>query len=198
MTDRQALQVSSLEQPPWPHRRSGLLEQLCLPTATMTANAVTTRVATPPATRLLLCASEVPTTAAPAPTPSAAFSSTGTGQAPVSSRIIRPDNADELRLLAKRSRGLGGVSALVFSPDGTRLASTGFGGPALWALPDLTLLSRDMVIDQSSGQGAIAFSPDGRILATGGESGRITLWDAEIGDGARPGCARQSSLESTA
>jgi len=94
----------------------------------------------------------------------------------------------EVWLLSSESRGLirkftghvGPVSALVFSADGTRLATAAgepglFGEARLWEVTTGNLLStfkghRDCLY-------AVAISPDGKSLATAGYDQKIKLWD---------------------
>jgi WD40 repeat protein len=57
------------------------------------------------------------------------------------------------------------LDALVFSPDGKRLASEGPRGTQVWDVPARKLLAA------FNGGGALAFSPDGERLAFGGVDG---------------------------
>jgi hypothetical protein len=67
---------------------------------------------------------------------------------------------------------------LAFTPDGTRLAATRFGGyPGVefWDVPGWRACE-----PWTSAIGpvrAVAFSPDGRLAATGGYGGQVAVWD---------------------
>ncbi len=68
---------------------------------------------------------------------------------------------------------------VVFSPDGTTVASCGGDGNViLWdaatSKKRLMLAGRRRAVD-------VAFSPDGKVLATGGADGKVFLWDAALG-----------------
>ena len=72
-----------------------------------------------------------------------------------------------------------GVGSVVYSPDGTRLASGGWEGTIkIWdaktgePLHEMTGLS---------GLTELAFSPDGTLLASAGEGKVVTLWDVATG-----------------
>ncbi len=78
------------------------------------------------------------------------------------------------------------VSAVAFSPDGSRLATGDFDGSVvLWdvktrrPLETLTSLLGDAVR-------SIAFSPDGKYLAVGGKGGAVVLRDLQTGAVKRP------------
>lgn len=82
----------------------------------------------------------------------------------------------ELRTLEASDEG---ISSLVFSPDGTTLASSGLTDTQLWDVATghiLQTLSNRHGLTES-----VVFSPDGRILATGG-FGTISLWDVASGN----------------
>jgi WD40 repeat protein len=80
---------------------------------------------------------------------------------------------------SSRPDGLGDTYAEEFSPDGTMLATGGFGGTAtLWDVNSLDPLF--FIYGAHAGTiTALAFSPDGRTLATGGVDRELRLWDVE-------------------
>jgi hypothetical protein len=68
------------------------------------------------------------------------------------------------------------VRCLVFSPDGTTLASaTADGQVVLWDVS--TGAVRDRLGGLAEKNAALAFSPDGKTLAAGGPGGTIRLWE---------------------
>jgi WD40 repeat protein len=75
----------------------------------------------------------------------------------------------------------GGVQAVVFDPEGRRLA-TGYrdGTVVVWDVASRrslqTLAAHKGTVD------AVAFSPDGRVLATAGEDSTAKLWDLRTGN----------------
>ncbi len=72
---------------------------------------------------------------------------------------------------------LGYVTSLVFSPDGTRLASTNYQAVWLW---DLTGKSAPRSLSANLGVvKALAFSSDGQMLASAGEGNNLALWHLE-------------------
>lgn len=74
----------------------------------------------------------------------------------------------------------GSVSAMVFSRDGTRLATSGPGGQViLWDLATGRPVRR--FIGHAGRVETIAFSPDGRRLFTGGEDATVRVWDTATG-----------------
>ena len=74
----------------------------------------------------------------------------------------------------------GKPSAVVFSPDGTLVASVDRDGTArIWELASGA--PRAALRDDSGLLGAAAFSPDGTLLAAAGQDGAVRLWDAATG-----------------
>ena len=72
------------------------------------------------------------------------------------------------------------VFGLAYSPDGSRLASSGSDGAVrVWSAESGDLLS---TIEGSGWVLSVAYSPDGNRLATGGIEGAVTIWDAATGD----------------
>ncbi|MFE7927356.1 hypothetical protein ACFU6S_01230 [Streptomyces sp. NPDC057456] len=76
------------------------------------------------------------------------------------------------------------VTALAFSPDGTRLAvgdSTGhvtlWDGDLRTRMGILTGTADTVSVGEPEAVGALAFSPDGGTLAVGGHNGTLRLWD---------------------
>lgn len=74
--------------------------------------------------------------------------------------------------------GLGGVSAIAFSPDGGMLVAAGFDTDLrAWSVRDGELLR---VMDELPlAMFAAAFSPDAKYLATAGADGIVYLWDTK-------------------
>ena len=70
---------------------------------------------------------------------------------------------------------------MVFSPDGSRLASVDQGH---WLRLWETATGRAILVagrQRGNSGDALGFSPDGRWLASGGDDGVVRLWDAQTG-----------------
>jgi WD40 repeat protein len=88
-----------------------------------------------------------------------------------------------LRLGTVRLRQSRGLAAVVFSPDGAQVASSGGYFPAqIWDVATGRRVARlaENVEDANSNDTirALAYSPDGTKLATGNDRGELQLWDA--------------------
>ncbi len=93
-------------------------------------------------------------------------------------RLWNPDTGEALGLLGTHE---GWVDEVVFSPDGSLLASVGHDGMLrVWDVESRGLVW-DMLAHDGGAQ-AITWSPDGSRLATGGRDGILTVWDAATSD----------------
>jgi WD40 repeat protein/class 3 adenylate cyclase len=80
------------------------------------------------------------------------------------------------------------IRRMAFSPDGTRLAGSGWDGPGyrrVTTVPIWDVTTGELVMTLTGRAGvivAVAFSPDGQRLATGGDDGTVRVWDASSGE----------------
>jgi WD40 repeat protein len=76
--------------------------------------------------------------------------------------------------------------ALLFSPDGTRLAASNFDGNVrIWDYANGELGPNPLLLSgHKAAVGGISFTPDGRYLASGSSDGTARVWDVSLnGDG---------------
>ena len=84
---------------------------------------------------------------------------------------------DFVSLIAVEGTGL--LSKVVFSPDGTRIATSDWDGKTtLWDINTGTALTTYIHKDYIN---SITFSPNGKFIATGSRDATATLWDVETG-----------------
>jgi WD40 repeat protein len=74
-----------------------------------------------------------------------------------------------------------GPQSLVFSPDGSRLATLAHVGHVIQFWDAATGEPRGQIAVEDTSVFAIAFSPDGKTMAAAGADGLATLWDVEEG-----------------
>ena len=72
------------------------------------------------------------------------------------------------RALFQRQASTGQARSIAFSPDGSRLVTSGADGASVWAMPSGRLVAR---LSGAGAIGAVAFSPDGKQVATGATTG---------------------------
>jgi WD40 repeat protein len=97
--------------------------------------------------------------------------------------LDRPTNmkiADDTTLIRKLDRQGGAISALAWSPDGSKIAVAG-------AAPQVTVYDAESgkqiaaLTGHSAGIYALAYSQDSKRLATGGFDGKVRVYDAAGG-----------------
>jgi WD40 repeat protein len=92
-----------------------------------------------------------------------------------SENLIRVWNA-EGREQHKLPAGLGGVSAMAFSPDGRTLVAAAYDTDVrVWTVRDGEL--KRVIDEMTVSMFEVAFSPDGKLLASAGVDRTIYLWD---------------------
>ena len=70
----------------------------------------------------------------------------------------------------------GGVGAVAWSPDGTRLLTGGYGGARVWDAATAEPLHQ--LTGHTDAVWAVAWSPDGTRLLTGSDDSTVRVWDA--------------------
>lgn len=89
--------------------------------------------------------------------------------------VWRVDSGEELLSVQAHS---GFAADVAFSPDGTRLATAGADGAAVWSIPSGRKLISLSIGAQVDG---VAFNPDGTLIATVGEDRAVRIWEADAG-----------------
>ncbi len=79
--------------------------------------------------------------------------------------------------LAELEGSVGPVYSLAWSPDGSTLASAGYGQVKLWDAETNEELRT--LEGHTSFVWGVAWSPDGSVLASTGQDGTVRLWDSE-------------------
>jgi WD40 repeat protein len=74
----------------------------------------------------------------------------------------------------------GGVSALVAAPNGSWLASAGYGGE-IWIWDPATGTIRHTLTAHARGVSALVVAPDGSWLASADDGGELRIWDSITG-----------------
>jgi WD40 repeat protein len=137
---------------------------------------------------LRLCALLVPGLALLSTTAPLAWAQTVPAESPAVEEIALDAYGDPLprgaglRLGTVRLRQAGGVAAVAFSPDRTKVASSGWDVPAhVW---DIVTGKKLLTLKEPDGNSnaratrALAYSPDGTKIATGNDYGQVHVWDA--------------------
>src|SRR5258708_5361283 len=78
-----------------------------------------------------------------------------------------------------RVYGLGSVYSLSYSPDGSKLVTSGVAGAQLWDVAPWTV-ERQFLGHQGAVRSA-SWSPDQSQIATAGDDNTIKIWDASTG-----------------
>ena len=95
--------------------------------------------------------------------------------------LDRPRNmkiADDTTLVRKLERQDGAITALDWSPDGTRIAVAGAATAVNLYDPE-TGEKKASCVGHEAGIYAVSFSPDGSKLATGGFDGKVRIYNSE-------------------
>lgn len=94
-----------------------------------------------------------------------------------SANILRLTGADGVER-ASLPAGIGGISAIVFSPDGSLVAASSYDADVrIWNARNGEL--RRWISDIPVSMFAMSFSPDGALLAMAGADRTVYLWDTK-------------------
>jgi WD40 repeat protein len=92
---------------------------------------------------------------------------------------VRLWDADTRRQIGVLTGLTGWVESVAFSPDGTRLATTGDDGTVrLWDAD--TRRQIGVLTGHTDSVNAVTFSPDGTRLATTGNDGTVRIWNVAL------------------
>lgn len=81
------------------------------------------------------------------------------------------------------SEHIGPVTQVAFSPDGSRIATSGADNAIyLWDTESQTVIG-EALFGHNGVVNTLAFHPDGARLISGGQDGALVLWDVESGNG---------------
>jgi WD40 repeat protein len=73
------------------------------------------------------------------------------------------------------------ITSIAFSPDGRKIASSGYKTVIVWNVFDSPRKYKLRLADHDDWVTSVAFSPDGKKIASGSMDGTVRVWDARTG-----------------